>query len=315
MVMPDFAAMGMQPLSLLTAAGLLALLLIIFAVAVRRSGSLGSIAALFAVPALVVIAWSAWNFAEHSILRQRGMEREALNARALQLNAAAVAPGSPLACLDGGAADVVEASCEAAIFLKPETVAAATAYVEAKLRLLADSLEFAHRTDPAYYSSLTQLRNGIETDRYGFVAHVLMTRDGCTADSCSRFAGLLRDPGAVKANINAQKLENTIARYATTWNGQKGLPAAAAVDLPPPAAPPGAIVSSVPVTRPIDFPSAASIPPVNIMTDAPTSGAAAVEAAPPSPAPPARRPPASAAPARAPANPPPAAANPAARPQ
>src|SRR4051794_11883214 len=130
--MSDFTLPGMQPLLLWAAAALLALLLTILVVAVRRLGSFGSVAALFAVPSLVVIAWSAWNFTELSMLRQRGLEREALNARAWQLTAAAIAPGSPLACVDGVAKSAVEGSCEAAIFLKPETVAATTAYVEAK---------------------------------------------------------------------------------------------------------------------------------------------------------------------------------------
>lgn len=315
--MPDLGMLtGMLPLPLWTAAALLVLFLVICVMAVRRSGSSASVAALFGVPALVVIAWSAWTLADHAVQRQQVAEREALNARGLQLATAAMAPGSPLACLDGGTDEAVNTSCEAAIFRTPETVAAATAYVEARLRLLADSLDYAYRADPAYYGTLNRLRSGIEADRYGFVAHVLMTRDGCTADSCGVSGWLLRDPGAVTANMAARKLENNIARYAAAWNGQKGLPAAAAV-VPPPAAPPlAATVSTMPVTKPIDFPSAASIPPVSIMTEAPPVPGATVEAAPPGAAPAARRPPASAAPARAPANAPAsAAANPAARPQ
>ena len=286
--MPDLAAMGMQPLSLWTAAALLGLLLIIFVVAVRRSGSFGSIAALFAVPALVVIAWSAWNFAEYSILWQRGMEREALNTRALQLTTAAVAPGSPLACLDGAGDDVLGASCEAAIFLKPESVAAATAYMEAKLRLLVDGLDYAHRTDRNYYNTLNQWRDALEADRYGFVAHVLMTRYGCTADACSVFGWLLRDSGAVKANIDSRRLENTVARYAATWSGRKDLPAVATAE------PPGVIISGAPLTKPIDFPNAASIPPVTIMTETPPAPGSAAPEAPTGGAPAVRRPPANA---------------------
>jgi hypothetical protein len=138
------------------------------------------------------------------------MEREALDARALQLTAAAIAPGSPLACLDNGGGDAGDA-CEAAVFVRPETVAAATAYVEARLRLLADSLEYGRYVDPTYYSTLTQLRGAIEADRYGFVAHVLATRDRCTADACGVFDHL-RDPNAVKANLRARTFENNIAR-------------------------------------------------------------------------------------------------------
>jgi hypothetical protein len=312
--MSDLASFGIMPLPPWSmAAALLALFLLVSFVSVRRSGSYASVAALFGIPALMIIAWSAWNFADHAVRGQRMAERESLDARRLQLSAVAMMPGSPLACLEGGVGEAVDSACEAIIFRAPETVAAAASYVEAELRLLGDGFEYAHRADNLYYNTLAQLRSGLEADRYGFVAHVLMTRDGCTADSCVVLSWLLRDSAVVKANMAARRLENNVARYATTWNGQKGFPAAAAIVPPPAAAPLAATVSSVPATRPIDFPSAASIPPVNIMTDAPM---AAVEAppAPPAAAPPARRPAASAAPARAPANPP-AAPNPAARPQ
>ncbi len=302
--MPDLSLMGMQPLPLWTVAALLAVLLIILTVALRRSGAPGSTAAMFGIPAMVVIAWSAWNFAEHSILRQQVMEREALDARALQLTAAAIAPGSPLACLDNGGGDAGDA-CEAAVFLRPETVAAATAYVEARLRLLADSLEYGRRVDPTYYSTLTQLRAAIEADRYGFVAHVLATRDRCTADACGVFDHL-RDPNAVKANLRARTFERNITRYAVNWPAAKSSPVAA---VSPSEALPTATISGVPVTRPIDFPSAASIPPVSIMTPAeaaPQNNAAS--------APPARRPAANPGGA-ARAAPPPAPAPAAPRPQ
>lgn len=266
--MPDFDALiEMFPLPFWAAGALLVLFLIVFLRALRRFGSAGSVAALFGVPALVVIAWSAWNFADQSILRQRVAEREALNARALQLTTAAMAPGSALACLDAGAGDVVKTSCEAALFLKPETVAAATAYVEARLLLLADGLDYSRRIDGAYSGTLAHLRQAIEADRYGFVAHVLATRDGCTADDCGAFS-LLRDVNAVKENIKARTLENTIARHAANWGART--PVAAA---PPPA--PVATISAVPVTRPIDFPTAASIPPVSIMTEPPAPARAA----------------------------------------
>ena len=234
--MPDLTLTAIEPLPLWTAAALLVLLLVVSIVAVRRSGSFGSVGVLFGVAALVVIAFSAWNFAEHSILRQRAAAREALDARALQLTTAAMAPGSPLACLDGFAGEAVTNSCEPAIFRSPETIAAATAYVEARLRLLADGFQYAHRFDNLYYSALDELRSSMEADRYGFVAHVLMKRNGCTVDSCFIFGGLLHDTGRVKANMNERTLEDNVARYADTWpraqifTGRSGVAARAAAD-------------------------------------------------------------------------------------
>ncbi|HEX2512800.1 MAG TPA: hypothetical protein VHK44_09425, partial [Xanthobacteraceae bacterium] len=97
----------------------------------------------------------------------------------------------------------------------------------------------------------------------------------------------LRDSGPVKANIHARTLENHIQRYAGTWPGQKSSPVAAA---PPPELPPAvAAIMSTP-TKPIDFPTAASIPPVSIMTEPPAAPASA-----PAEAAPARRQPAPAA--------------------
>ena len=273
--MPDLAVPALQPLPLWTAAALLVLLLVVSITAARRYGFFPSVGALVGVVAVVVIAFSAWNFADHMILQQRTAEREALNVRALQLTAAAMAPGSPLACLDGGAGEAVNAACEASILRTPETVAAATVYVEAKLHLLADSLNYVHRADRLYYDALIPLRSSLEADRYGIVAHVLMARHGCTAEACSVFGWLLLDPGAVKANMAARKLENDIARYAANWSGQGNL-AAAAVAAPPVSPPIGATISAMPGNRLIDFPSAASIPPISIMTppaDLPPAGA------------------------------------------
>jgi hypothetical protein len=218
--MPDLAAVtGMPPLPLWAAAALLVLLLVISIMAVRRSGSFVPVGALFGIPALVVIAWSAWSFVGQSAQGLRVAERDALNARALQLATAAMAPGSALACLDGGAGDVVEASCEDTLFLRPETIAAAAAYMEARLGLLGDSLDYARRADRAYGGTIDQLRRGLEADRYGFVAHALAAR-GCTAEACDAFA-LFDDASAVKANIAAQALENNIARHAANWPERK----------------------------------------------------------------------------------------------
>ena len=50
-------------------------------------------------------------------------------ARAEQLGAQALAPGSPLACLNALAGDGVETACEKAMFVSPASVAAASSYV------------------------------------------------------------------------------------------------------------------------------------------------------------------------------------------
>jgi len=267
--MPEFdAASGTIPLPMWAAGALLVLLIAICIMALRRSGSPGSVAALFGIPALIIIAWAAWTYVDQSVLRERAAERQALDARAQQLTANAMMPGSALACLDAVAGQAVEVSCERAVFVSPEAVAAAAAYVEARLRLLADGLDYARRADRGYHTALAGLRRAIEIDRFGFAAHVLATRDGCTPEQCAAFA-LLRDAGAVKANLQAHTYENNITRYAAGWAAPMGAAAAVAV----PASP--AVSSAVTANKPIDFPSAASIPPVSIMNAEPRMDAAA----------------------------------------
>ncbi|MEX0753375.1 MAG: hypothetical protein WD073_10700 [Xanthobacteraceae bacterium] len=269
--MPQFDAANVTvALPLWAAAALLVLLVAVCILALRRSATPGSVAALFGIPALIVIAWAAWSHLDRSILLQHAVERQALDARAAQLTVAAMTPGSALACLDAVAGQAVEAACERALFVSPEAVAAAVAYVEARLRLLADGLDYARRADGGYRATLAGLRRAIESDRFGFVAHVLATRDGCTPEQCEAFA-LLRDAGAVKANLQARTYEGIVARYAPAWSEPMDASMASpAAETPAKPENPGAAA-----TKPIEFPSAASIPPVSIMNANPPGAAAA----------------------------------------
>lgn len=264
-------------LPLWAAGAVLVLLLVLAVVALRRSATSGSIAALFGIPALIVIGWAAWTSIDQGIVAQHRAERQALDARMAQLAASAVAPGSSLACLDAMAGREVEASCERALFASPQTAAAAAVYVEARLRLLADGLDYARRADRSYQAALVPLQLAAETDRFGFVAHVLAYRDGCTPQQCIAFA-LLHDATEVKAHMQAQTYDKTVARYAESWTEQ-GAANASAAGTPANA---GLAVPTV-VTKPIDFPSAASIPPVSIMNPEPPAGAKTTPSAPRTP--------------------------------
>jgi len=250
----------------------------------------GIIAAIARVALVVIVACAAWLFVDHSARQERAAERRDLDMRAAELVARTLAPASPLACVDTNAGEAVEGACEKSIFATPETVAATLAYTNARLSLLADGLDYARRRDSGYEIALTGLRRAVEADRYGLVAHVLSTRDGCTAEQCDGFA-LLRDPALVKANMNAHTYEKNVERYAAAWSEPKiSAPVAA---LPAPAVPATPAVAAGPK---IDFPSAASIPPVSIMNAEPMLPAANAEA---TPVPPKRSP--APAPARKPA--------------
>ncbi len=247
-------------------------------------------------------------------------ERRALDARLLEMNTRALMPGSPLACLDATAGELVEASCEKALFASPEAVAASVAYVSAQLSFLADGSEYERRSGANYESALGGLRHAIETDRFGIVAHVLADRDGCTADRCGGF-GLLRDISQVSENLSEHKYDSTVLHHASEWL-QSALSMVAsntATPLPPSSAPAAAVLPAPPAqasaaapspkTAPngLFFPSSASIPPVSIMSAEPTGPPPQADAAAKPPAAGARKPASATQQARRPAN----AANPA----
>lgn len=203
-------------------------------------------------------------------------ERRELIARGDRLTALALTPGSALACLDSGAGETAETACEAAVFASPQSTAAAVAYVGARLRLLSD----AKALDPAS-DSFAATRRAIELDRYGIAAHVLASRDLCTAERCGAFA-LLADTNALKSNMKAQAFDQYVSRHTAAWNAPVPVPAPATVSVAPPAAEPPVKAASEPVARPLSskytLPSAASIPAVSIMNAEPPLPKAAADA-------------------------------------
>ena len=227
------------------------------------------------------------------VVNQMALDRDAADRRALlqrgtELTAAAVAPGSPLSCLDSGAGDAVDTACEARIFADPQSAAAAVAFIGARL----DLLEEAAITQPSALKAMAASRRAVELDRYGIAAHVLASRDGCTAERCAAFAWLT-DAAAVKANMKAQAFDQYVSRHAAAWNAPA--PATeppAAVSSAPPAAEPAPVKSAAvsapeqvahPLSSKYTLPSAASIPAVSIMNAEPPlpKGAAEAQAAAP----------------------------------
>ena len=105
---------------------------------------------------------------------------------------------------------------------------------------------------------LQALRHAVEHDRYGLMAHVLAVRDHCTPSDCAAFRALT-DQRQIVANMDERVYDGLISRYAPTWNARRR------------ATPVAALVPGVPTGKPTnaDFPSAASTPPVSIMTPEP----------------------------------------------
>ena len=204
-------------------------------------------------------------------------------------------------CLDGLAGETVEAACERAVFASAESTASAVSHAAAQLSTLA---AFGGSTSgQATSSERRALMRGLEQDRYGIVAQVLIVRDGCSPNNCS-ILGLLSDPARIRANMAERLYDGMVARYSPGWANVSSQASA------------GAWLPSQPTGRSTtaDFPSSASIPPVSIMTPEPATRTALPPAsATPSPAP---RPAGAAANAQAPPRAPKKqSATPAARPR
>jgi len=203
----------------------------------------------------------------------------------------------------------VDAACEQAVFASPQTVAAAVAYVDAQLLLLADGMEYASR-DKSYGGGLERPRRTLEADRFGFVAHVLETR-GCTPEDCAAFK-FLRYASRVKTNLKDHAFEAHVTQYAANWPAGSVATTVVASPVPSAVALPLSPSTTSSVSR-FSFPSSASIPPVSIMSAEPTGSTSPNNAStePPAPEkPPSRRQSASKPAAAAGRLPPPPAAPP-----
>jgi hypothetical protein len=195
-------------------------------------------------------------------------ERNALELRAQRLTAVAIKSGSPLACLDPLAGDAVEGACEKAVFASPESVAAATSYVAAQFDLLADMADYGSHGGADIDRSLLPLRRALEADPFGFLAHVLVVRDRCTGDSCAALA-VLSDPTHVRTNLIARTLDHFVDHYREFWDKAPNVPVTTVTDAPAGAQATANGADKHKVVVNIDFPSAASIPPISIMNPEP----------------------------------------------
>jgi hypothetical protein len=196
-----------------------------------------------------------------------------------------------LSCVDDLAGETVLVACEKSLFGSAESTAAAVSYAASQLSRLTAYGDVATANKNLSYELLT-LRRAIERDRYGLMAQVLVARDQCSPAQCAALRSLT-DPHQIVVNMAERTYDTLVSHYAPSWN----TPAA-----------PVAAFSSMPTGKPTnaDFPSAASTPPVNIMTPEPGSASRSATSAPAAPRPPAPSP---ASPPAAPASAPPSAAN------
>ena len=247
---------GIAALPVWALAGLAAGAVLVCALILARADGRG----MLAIVLLVIIVLVGWWARDYFAQRDVAAELRALDTRAFELATRAFAPGSALGCLDANAGETVEAACERALFASPEATAAATSYVAAQLSLLASASELGRRHGGANPGA-AMLRRALEADRFGIVAHVLAVRDGCTPGRCGAFTWL-RDPTRINANLAERPFEARVKSYAASWPTAGGRPMVSSAPSPPPSA-------AAKVPNNLYFPSASSIPPVNIMTAEP----------------------------------------------
>ena len=240
----------------LAAAGFFALILLITLLRAEKSVANG---------ALTVITLLAVGVAVAATIRGYGPLARPTTASADRHPAVVATTVSlpALACVDDIAGDAVAAACEKAVFASADSTAAAVNHMAQMITRLT-SYGDVSTVQKTMTPELQGLRRAIERDRYGLAAQVLQARDRCAPTQCPMFRSLT-DNHQLITNMDEHAYDVLVSRYAAAWNAPP--PAAGAVAMLPP---------SVPTGRPTnaDFPSAASTPPVSIMTPEPgTPGA------------------------------------------
>jgi len=260
--MPDIDAVtGMVTMPWWVAAAFAACVALLCIFAVLRNGIGRTLIGFAGFAAIALVLGAGWTLHERLVARDRVDERRALDARFAELTLRATMPASPLACLAARAGDAVDAACEKALFATPEIVAAAVAYADARLILLADAADYAARGND-YEQTLAILRRPVEADRFGVFAHVLSMRQNCNAETCDAADLLLDDSERIVANLKENTFQTYLTRHAANWAQPSGPALASApAAAPAPAAP--TVISTA------NFPGADAIPPVSIMNNEP----------------------------------------------
>jgi hypothetical protein len=239
--------------------------------------------AMYVALGAVMGAAATWALFDRAAIGLRSSDRQSLEIRAQELTVRTLAPGSSLACLDALVGKDVEAACERAIFASPASVATATSYVAARLTLLSDIIAYVGRGGTGIDDVLLPTRRSLEADRFGFLAHILAARDGCTKEKCKALA-LLQDAGRVRENLTDNTLDRYLEHYQPVWAKSTGGSIAEAALVPAPVPPTSAQAPRRTGVN-MDFPSSSSIPAVSIMNAEPTGpvlpGVAAAAAASP----------------------------------
>jgi hypothetical protein len=226
-------------------------------------------------------------------------QRRAIEERIAALRTQAMASG-PLACLERGA-EALQASCAQSLFASPGAISSAGIYTASRLDAMKAARHYSGPRTPQFDDAVVALERALQEDPFGLAADILVRREGCTAQRCEALS-LFADPARLADNIRNKTFDANVARYASWSAPQPGAPQSAGSSVSAPASPitPSGLTRA-PIPDRYELPSAASIPPVSIMTEEPPQRAAPAPAAKDRPAAPAQE---AAAPAAETATPP-----------
>jgi hypothetical protein len=234
----------------LAAAGFFALVLLITLLRAERSVANGALTVITLLAIAVAVAATIRGFGPGSSTASPAGQ------------VATVSPSLPaLSCIDDLAGETVLAACEKVLFGSAESTAAAISYAASQITRLT-SLGDADTINRNLTPEVEALRRAVERDRYGLIAYVLVARDHCSPASCPPLRSLSNNR-QILSNMDDRVYEGFVMRHSASWGAPPAAPTGALAAIPPGA--------NVPTGRPIniDFPSAASTPPVNIMTPEP----------------------------------------------
>lgn len=243
----------------LAAAGFFALILLITLLRAERSVANGALTVITLLAIGVAVAATIRGFATDGASASRGAPLQTVTASS-----------AALSCIDDLAGETVLTACEKILFGSADAAAAAVSYAAARITQLTSFGDVA-AANKNMTPELATLRRSVERDRYGLMAWVLANRDRCQPGDCATYRSLT-DHNQIAANMDERIYEGLILRYSPSW----GAPAAAPVAALPPLQPTGKPTNA-------EFPTSASIPPVNIMTPEPPLGATATPPAAPRP--------------------------------
>jgi hypothetical protein len=248
----------------LAAAGFFALILLITLLRAERSVANGALTVITLLAIGVAVAATIRGFTSDNANPSRGVP--------VPLPVTATLPA--LSCIDDLAGETVLVACEKILFGSADAAAAAVSYAAARITQLTTLGDVA-AANKTMTPELQALRQSVERDRYGLMAYVLSTRDHCQPGDCTAYRSLT-DHNHLAANMDERVYQGLIARHSPSWN-------APATAVAPAAVPIAALPPSFPTGKPTsaEFPSAASTPPVSIMTPEPASAAAPAAPRPP----------------------------------